>query len=111
MLRVHPKYLSDSSLLAVWREGLRGQKKIVRGQGWADFVLADKPLEGVGAYLSFIASEGLGRGYRINHELIEKPNFDEGFLPLSLEQLDEEKAKLNVQDDYPLCHPIYHIVQ
>lgn len=112
MLRLHPKYLTDARLLALWREGLNGQRKISDGRAWGDFVLADNPLQGVGAYLSFIASEGLGRGYKMNHELIMKPNFEEGFLPAAPDDLEAERKKLNLPetDEDLRCHPIYTIV-
>lgn len=112
MLRVHPKYLSDNRLLALWREGLNGQRKISSGRPWSDFVLADDPLQGVGAYLSFIASEGLGRGYKMNHELILKPNFAEKFLPTDRAQLEKERQDLNLPVCEQIsCHPIYTILQ
>lgn len=111
MLRIHPKYLADGNLLALWREGLTGQRKISDGYPWGDFVLADDPLKAVGAYLSFIASEGLGRGFKINHELIIKPNFSEAFLPITSEQLEAEKRRLNLEiEDNLQCHPIYKIL-
>lgn len=111
MLKIHPKYLSDTRLLALWREGLNGQRKISKGYPWGDFVMADDPIEGVGAYLSFIASVGLGRGFKINHELILKPNFNEEFLPLTQEQLEKERKQLNLPlSTIPDCNPVYKVL-
>ncbi len=111
MLRIHPKYLTDARLLSLWREALAGQRKIASGGQWADFEQCGCALKVVGAYLSFIASEGLGRGIKLNHELITLPNFDEKFLSVSKQVLWEEQIKLNIPvSDNPRSNPVYKIV-
>lgn len=111
MLHIHPKYLSDSQLLMLWCDGLKGQQRISAKQSWKDFILADNPLHAIGAYLSFIASEGLGRGYRMNHELIIKPNFDEKFLPITITELESERKQLDLPQIKDIqSNPIYCVI-
>lgn len=111
MLKIHPKYLTNARLLALWREGLGIQRKILYEDLWFGFETCSCPLKGIGAYLSFIASEGLGRGLKLNHELIHIPNFEESFLTVSRQELLNEQAKLGFAcTDFPQCNPVYKVV-
>ena len=108
MYKIHPKFLDDAHLRALWREGLSAQKKVAKGLPWHNFETTPDPLESMGAYLSFIASVGLGRGIKFNHELILEPNFKESFLTVSTAELENERQKLNLPQDIKLePHPIY----
>lgn len=111
MLKIHPRYLNNSHLLALWRESLQGQRRMAAGGSWHDFTDLENPLTGVGAYLSFIASEGLGRGLKMNHELIFKPNFASELLTVTTQELMAEKQKLQLKADTPLqSNPVYKII-
>lgn len=111
MLKIHPKYLTDQRLLALWREALNGQRRLLAGFGWADFSELGDPLQGIGAYLSFIASEGLGRGFKMNHELIFRPNFTEKLIPVSYSFLHDESLQLQLPEGKRLfCNPVYKII-
>lgn len=108
MYKIHPKFLDDNRLRFVWREGLSAQKELSKGAAWNKFETTKSPAECMGAYLSFIASEGLGRGIRFNHELIEKPNFNENFLTISFEELEIDRQKLLLPPELKINgHPIY----
>ena len=108
MYKIHPKFLSDNTLRALWRESLTAQQKVAKGASWHSFETTPDPVESIGAYLSFIVSEGLGRGIKLNHELILKPNFKEGFLTVSTTELENERQKLNLPPNLALeAHPIY----
>lgn len=110
MYKIHPKFLDDAHLRALWREGLCAQKKVTEGMPWHNFETSRNPQQCMGAYLSFIASVGLGRGIRFNHERIEEPNFEQNFLPLTLEELEQERQKLKLPKELLLeCHPIYSL--
>jgi len=110
MLRIHPRYLSDSRLLALWRESLKGQGRLCSGTDWKGFSQSAEPLKCVGAYLSFIASEGLSRGYKMNHELILIPNFDEEQLTVSYELLRQEADDLSLAADAVLrANPVFGV--
>lgn len=111
MLKIHPRFLSDSQLRGLWREALYGQKQILAGNSWKNFELSSQPLKSVGAYLSFIASEGLGRGFKMNHELIVKPNFDEEQLTVAYHDLQNESRQLNLPAANRLfCNPVFKII-
>ena len=83
---IHPRYFDKSGLIAAWREGLQMQKALQNGEDddptLACFKYASDPLRAVGAYLSFLAAEGSKRGYKLAHERILYPNFDQEFVPL-----------------------------
>lgn len=106
---IHPQYLDKYGLIALWREGLLAQKVLNGGaQGYRNnpqltrFKNTGNPLRSIGSYLSIIASEGARQGYRLNHEKIMYPNFEEEIMPVSKEQFDFEvkhlKAKLKIRD-------------
>ncbi len=110
MLRIHPRYLSDSRLLSLWRESLKGQGRLCAGADWKGFSESAEPLKCVGAYLSFIAAEGLCRGYKMNHELILKPNFDEEQLTIPYALLRQEADDLSLAADVILwANPVFEV--
>lgn len=106
---IHPKYLDKHGLIALWREGLLAQK-VLNGEISSyhenaqieRFREYDNPLKAIGSYLSFIASEGARRGYRLSHEKILYPNFDKDVLPVNDGQLIFEmqhlRNKLKIRD-------------
>lgn len=110
MYKIHPHFLDDNRLRYVWREGLSAQKQISQGARWHEFETTPNPSKCLGAYLSFIASEGLGRGMKLNHELIEKPNFEQNFLSIGFDELEREREKLHLPKDLTIrSHPIYDL--
>lgn len=106
---VHPKYLDKYGLIALWREGLLAQKALNGGaKGYQNnpqllrFKNKDNPLKAIGSYLSFVASEGAKQGYKLNHEKILYPNFDEEVIEVDAAQIAFEtehlKGKLKLRD-------------
>lgn len=106
---VHPKYLDKYGLIALWREGLLAQKVLNGGaKGYQNnpqllrFKNKDNPLKAIGSYLSFVASEGAKQGYKLNHEKILYPNFDEEMIEVDAAQIAFEtehlKSKLKLRD-------------
>lgn len=98
---VHPKYLDKYGLISLWREALLIQKNLTgelssfkSGVEYYRFKSTQNPLLTIGAYLSFIASEGCRRGYKFNHEKIIFPNFEENQLDLEWAELQAQKISL-----------------
>ena len=62
----------------------------------------ENPLKAIGSYLSFVASEGARQGFKLNHEKIIYPNFDEEVIKVEPSQLAFEvehlKNKLRQRD-------------
>lgn len=110
MYKIHPKFLSDNNLRALWRESLKAQQKVATGAPWHNFETTHNPVESMGAYLSFIASEGLGRGIHFNHELIFKPNFSQDLLITTKTELEQERRDLNLPRRLKLqTNPVYRL--
>lgn len=106
---VHPKYLDKQGLIALWREGLLAQKSLngeldieLNNQVWQQFKNSENPLKAIGTYLSFIASEGARRGYKLGHEKIIYPNFDDNKFDIRPQDLIFEmkhlRDKLKLRD-------------
>lgn len=106
---IHPQYLDRHGLIAVWREALLAQK-ILSGEinSYSNhpqlerFKQFENPLQAIGSYLSYIASEGARRGYKLSHEKILYPNFDENVMAVNDGQLVFEmkhlQGKLRLRD-------------
>lgn len=106
---IHPKYLDRYGLVALWREALLAQKALAGGAaGYQNnpqlirFKNKENPLKAIGSYLSFVASEGARQGFKLNHEKIIYPNFDEKVIKVEPSQLAFEvehlKNKLRQRD-------------
>jgi hypothetical protein len=75
---LHPKYLDQKGLVALWREGLLAQKVLLgKTKGYKHhpqlvrFQDCETPVEMIGAYLAGVADEADKRGYQ----------FDRGKIP------------------------------
>lgn len=93
--------MDKHGLIALWREGLLAQKALNGGaKGYQNnpqlvrFKRQDNPLKAIGTYLSFVAAEGARQGYKLNHEKILYPNFDEAVIEADLGQVAFEKEHL-----------------
>lgn len=106
---IHPKYLDRYGLVALWREALLAQKALAGGAaGYQNnpqlirFKNKENPHKAIGSYLSFVASEGARQGFKLNHEKIIYPNFDEEVIKVEPSQLAFEvehlKNKLRQRD-------------
>jgi hypothetical protein len=126
---LHPKYLDQKGLTAVWREGLLAQKVLSgKTHGYRyhpqliRFRKKGNPLSAVGAYLSAICDEAAERGYAFNRRKI----LDSGFvrpIPVTRGQLKFEwshlLSKLKKRDrkkyrelrtvKQPLPHPLFKV--
>ena len=76
---VHPEYLDRQGLVALWREGLLGQKVLAgKTRGYCHhpqlirFREAADPLAAIGSYLYEVAEEAGRRGYQFNRDKIER---------------------------------------
>ena len=75
---IHPKYLDQKGLVAVWREGLLA-KKVLEGKtkGYKNhpqlkrFLECDDPLIAINQYLAEICNEAEKRGYKFDKNKIE----------------------------------------
>lgn len=98
---LHPKYLDKHGLIAVWREGLLAQK-VLTGEVQAyqnhpqleRFKKFENPVKAIGSYLSYIAAEGSKRGYKLTHEKILYPNFEQEVMAVNDGQLIFEMKHL-----------------
>lgn len=81
---LHPSYLDQKGLVALWREGLLAQHVLAgKTKGYRHhpqlhrFLETDRPLAFIGSYLNEVAGEATRRGYRFDAtkilELLEEP--------------------------------------
>lgn len=127
---LHPKYLDQKGLTAVWREGLLAQK-VLRGEtrGYRShpqltrFRESGKPVAAVGAYLWAVYDEAGRRGYAFNARKIKSSRCILR-LPVNRGQLIFEwrhlRAKLSRRDRKknlelravlrPRPHPLFRII-
>jgi hypothetical protein len=93
---LHPKYLDEKGLVALWRETLLA-KKVLEGKtkGYKNhpqldrFKKADKPLDCIDQYLSVVYRESVKRGYKFDKTKIDF-NFTPTKLTVTTGQLDYE---------------------
>lgn len=106
---IHPKYLDKHGLISLWREALLVQKILTgevnayNGNAQVErFRNYDNPVKAIGSYLSYIAVEGSKRGYKLSHEKILYPGFEQDLTPVSNGQLIFEmqhlRNKLKIRD-------------
>ena len=76
---IHPKYLDQAGLVALWREGLLAQKVLLgQTKGYtahpqlARFRACSDPVLAIGCYLKEVAKEAGRRGYRFDAAKIVK---------------------------------------
>lgn len=98
---LHPRYFDRQGFFTLWRNALLAQKVLAGEAGkfrnhpqLERFRKCESPLKAIGTYLSFIASEGLRRGYNMSHEKIICPNFDEDVMAVNGNQLAFEVKHL-----------------
>jgi hypothetical protein len=74
---IHPKYLDQIGLVALWREGLLAQKVLLgETKGYkhhpqlSRFRACSDPVLAIGTYLTQVAEEATRRGYRFDTQKI-----------------------------------------
>ena len=127
---IHPKYLDQKGLTAVWREGLLAQKVLLgETKGYQNhpqlirFRNSPDPVAAIGAYLLEVAKEAERRGYTFNVSKIIRAGgsilltVTEGQIAYEWQHL-LGKLKSRSPDDYarnaavgtPDAHPIFQAV-
>jgi hypothetical protein len=128
---IHPKYLDRVGLLAVWREGLLGQK-VLKGKtrGYVNhpqlerFRNHPRPQRAIAHYLLAIWEESKRRGYNFNPEKIEAKGRAEK-IPVTRSQLEYEFGLLRQKLKERFsgmsrqlvsvweieCHPMFKIIE
>jgi hypothetical protein len=124
---IHPQYLDQKGLVALWRESLLAQKVLQgRTKGYRHhpqllrFKTARNPVSAIAQYLRVVSKEGARRGYKFDTTKIAQGTF-RGQIPVTTGQLHYElmilKAKVKARDpqayaelrhiDKPETHPLF----
>lgn len=128
---IHPKYLDNKGLIALWREVLLA-KKVLEGKtkGYKNhpqmnrFKISKKPINNINLYLSYVYNEAFKRGYNFDKSKIDN-YIETKELKVTHGQLDYEwshllnKLKLRDPKKYEELtklkkfehHPIFTIVK
>lgn len=127
---IHPGYLDPKGLVALWREGLLGQKVLLgETKGYRHhpqlhrFRQTGDPVATIGWYLSEIVQEASKRGYRFDDTKIVRAGIVNQ-LPVTTGQLAFEwnhlQAKLktrcppvyekNLGTEFPETHPLFKVI-
>lgn len=127
---IHPRYLDNQGLIALWREGLLAQK-VLSGEtrGYRKhpqlirFRETVNPTAAIGRYLEHVYFEAVNRGYQYQREKILNSDFT-GQIPITRGQLDyefkwlltklqqrqPEKYRAIQQIFLPDPHPIFEVI-
>ncbi len=80
---IHPKYLDQVGLVALWRETLLGKAALIRGRGGyynhpqlERFKSMDDPIFYINLYLRYVYDEAKRRGYNFDINKIDHISFD-----------------------------------
>lgn len=127
---IHPQYLDQQGLTALWREGLLAQKVLQgRTRGYRShpqlirFRNTINPIAAIGCYLEYVYREAAQRGYKYQCEKISSTNFT-GKIAVTRGQLDYEfnwllsKLQHRQPDEYqtlsliknPHPHPLFQVI-
>ncbi|ALX66889.1 pyrimidine dimer DNA glycosylase/endonuclease V [Microbacterium sp. XT11] len=128
---LHPRYLDRQGLVACWRESLLAQAVLAgRTVGYTRhpqlerFRSAADPVAAIGAYLTAVADEAAGRGYRFDRSRVDTADVRLGeHLTVTTGQLRIEwlhlRGKLAVRDPDRLAlwdgvrdpepHPLFRV--
>ncbi len=127
---IHPSYLDQKGLVAVWRESLLA-KAVLEGKtkGYINhpqllrFKVSSDPLKYINAYIESIYLESSKRGYKFDeskfsHQLIDKKlpvtygqlKYELEHLRKKLERRDPEKFHELEAIDYPDPNQIFYVV-
>lgn len=129
---LHPKYLDQKGLVALWREGLlakavlEGKTKGYRNHSQLErFKAVPYPKFLINAYLHFVCDEADIRGYRFNRNklmFLAKVNmtaidvtsgqfeYEANWLQKKLETRDENMFTTNEKEGIIEPHPIFKVV-
>lgn len=128
---IHPKYLDQKGLVALWREALLAQKVLQnKTKGYRNhpqltrFKNTDNPLGAIGSYLEEIYKESLKRGYhfrkiKINsNRLMSKIEVKSEQLKHEFEHLKDKLKKRDIKVyqqmktvQYPEVNPIFILTE
>jgi len=128
---LHPRYLDRQGLTAGWREALLAQAVLAgRTKGYTRhpqlqrFLESPDPVAAVGAFLTGIAEEADGRGYRYDRTRIDRPGpatpievttgqlaYEWGHLMRKLKHRSPDRAKALATTADPEAHPLFSVVE
>lgn len=98
---LHPKYLDQKGLIALWREGLLAQKVLAgKTKGYVQhpqlirFRLTKDPMAAIGFYLTVLAEEATRRGYQFDVSKIQNAQGAPRSIPVSRGQVRFEVQHL-----------------
>jgi len=98
---VHPIYLDQKGLVALWRETLLAQKVLLGlTRGYTHhpqlnrFRDTGNPIGAIAEYLRHVATEADARGYNFNKDKINGATFSQGIITVSTGQLMYETKHL-----------------
>lgn len=126
---LHPRYLDQKGLIALWRESLLAQKVILgKTKGYKKhpqlerFINTSNPVGSIASYLSEIYKESQNRGFRFDGEKINKKRakkkikvtrgqleFELDHLKRKLKNRDEKKYKEIMMIKNPETNPIFKV--
>jgi hypothetical protein len=126
---LHPKYLDQKGLTAVWREGLLAQKVLLgETRGYRNhpqltrFRKCGKPVSAIGLYLKAVYDEAARRGYAFDARKIRSPRsvlripvnrgqieFEWRHLTAKLRRRDRKKYLEIRSVSRPVPHPLFRI--
>jgi len=128
---LHPKYLDRQGLLACWRETLLAQKVLMGAtHGYRNhpqlrrFRSQPEPLAAIGSYLTSLAEEAKGRGYRFDRSKINPSRqvikmivnrgqltYEWNHLKEKIRRRDPERYRQLADIELPDPHPSFEIVE
>lgn len=124
---IHPKYLSDKSLISLWKDCLVAQRVFTSAnhpfihKQLLRFLGSNDPLEAIGSYLLEIYKEGEKRNLGFNKDKILKPNETNRAIKIPRGQIVYEITKLNNYNTknggkpkinlFPETHPLFRVVE
>jgi hypothetical protein len=116
---LHPKYLDQKGLIALWREGLLAKAVLEsKTKGYRNhpqlnrFKEVEDPISAINEYLSHVYFESVRRNYKFDKAKIEFTHFGNNIL-VSSRQLQLEAKILNGKllkrgQNYQIENPINH---
>lgn len=129
---IHPKYLDQLGLVALWREGLLAKKVLEnKTKGYKNhpqltrFKNSEKPLSYINLYLHIICDEAASRGYSFDRKKLGRRISIEQKITVKSGQIEYEwkhllkKLSSRSPDDYksnkdikrPSLHPLFKRVK
>ncbi len=128
---IHPKYLDNKGIIALWRESLLAKKSLEgKTKGYKNhpqlirFKKSKNPIKTINTYLKTILEESIKRNYNFNSSKInddftnKKIPIKAGQLNYELEHLKEKLKKRNLKKYEEIKnmeiikpHPLFYIIE